>query len=238
MKSLILTTILLGLGLIGCVPPKFGTQYYHAPGFSMKETNGKVVGIAVLGSGMVEGYEKGFTKVYKDKAGFTSHLSAVVAEALRSRGVEAGSVDLTDGQKADISKEINTHILDWNKVPDHVQQAVTSICERNDLEYLIVLTQWQISGEWEYRQGMMMPAGGGGSMRPTSSSAKMCYVTLEGAILGKDGRVRYYGQSFGSAEVKLFAFKAGLKKGVNDAVDKFAMLLTGDIASKNLNNNL
>lgn len=220
--------------LLQCSPPKFATRHFQAEDFSTASILRKNVAVAVIGLGEVTGYEKGFSKVYGTKADFSEALLDSCVTKLNATSVPAKATELTAKQKATFAKEINSFKLDWEVIPDEVREMAVETCAREGTEYLMVVTRWQVSGKWESRPGSPVTSATGPMRMGGSSNAKMCYVTLEGAVLDTHGRVCYYGEARGQAEVSFFAFKTALKSGVADGVSKLSLLLTGRMPAENI----
>jgi len=233
MKKWIIIITVPFVFLVGCGPSKFGRQYYQAPEFSFDQVQEKTIGIAILGPGEVKGYEKGFSKVYKDKATFVAELNEALVAAFKAKGRHSMAANLDNGQKEAITNEINAHWMEWNNVSESFTKAVSTLCQKEGVDYLFVVKNWYIEGEWTHTH---YPAsvGPNGTMTGGNNSYKSCFVKLEGAILSKDGRILFYGGSTAREKVPFFAFQKTLKKAVAIALDRFSLLLSGDMDEKNI----
>lgn len=217
---------------VGCAPPIQAIRYHQAENFGPRELSAKKVAVIVSPHGFVRGFPNAFRKVYGENQAFADELrnQLIQKQTALSGPFETVEVELSDKQFEVFLQAYGRNRLDWSEVPESYHRSLATLLE--DLDYIILVSSWEISESWRQDHHQHMNATG--QWTSTSSSVKQCHVNIEGGIIDGAGHTLGFGEANGHADVFMFTFKSTLRAGIDQAATHLVQFLNGQMNSENI----
>jgi hypothetical protein len=171
---------------------------------------------------MVNEFTKTFSKKYKQKEDFIQQFDSLFAIKLKNENI-FGEI------KYDKSLELVSN--DTFTVNQEQQKKVDSLFSNTTVDYLIRITDYEITNSIQGNPGMMMPMAGGGMGMTGGGQSESCVVYSHFQIYDIKTRKKVLDfVSKGSASVGLFAFEQALVNAIGNSIKNSAIYLkTGNI---------
>jgi len=207
----------LGL-LFQCAPPVHVVQFHSDANYDPAILRDKTIGIVVTDRGSVKGFPKAFRKVYGTQPEFAQALSLriKIIHQLMSMG-DIVELELEPSERSIIFEQFNRYRTDWAPRPEVMQGPLTDKLKQAGVEYLVVISRWEITDSWRYHNHTHVAPGGVGAPMTTTTSSKVCHVVVEGGLIDLNGRTWMFGEANGDAEVFFFNFKSTLRTAIEEA---------------------
>ena len=171
---------------------------------------------------LVNEFTKTFSKKYKQKVDFIQQFDSLFAIKLKNENV-FGEI------KYDKSLELVPN--DTFSFNQEQQKKVDSFFTNTTADYLIRITDYEITNSIQGNPGMMMPMAGGGMGMTGGGQSESCVVNSHFQIYDIKTRKKVLDfVSKGSAGVGLFAFEQALINAIGNSIKNSAIYLkTGNI---------
>ncbi len=171
---------------------------------------------------MVNEFTKTFSKKYKQKEDFIQQFDSLFAIRLKNENI-FGEV------KYDKSLELVSN--DTFTVNQEQQKKVDSLFTNTTADYLIRITDYEITNSIQGNPGMMMPMAGGGMGMTGGGQSESCIVNSHFQIYDIKTRKKVLDfVSKGSTSVGLFAFEQALINAIGNSIKNSTIYLkTGNI---------
>ena len=171
---------------------------------------------------MVNEFTKTFSKKYKQKEDFIQQFDSLFAIKLKNENI-FGDI------KYDKSLELVSN--DTFAVNKEQQKKIDSLFANTTADYLIRITNYEITNSIQGNPGMMMPMAGGGMGMSGGGQSESCVVNSHFQIYDIKTRKKVLDfVSKGIASVGLFAFEQALANAISNSIKNSAIYLkTGNI---------
>lgn len=171
---------------------------------------------------MVNEFTKTFSKKYKQKEDFIQQFDSLFAIKLKNENI-FGDI------KYDKSLELVSN--DTFAVNKEQQKKIDSLFANTTADYLIRITNYEITNSIQGNPGMMMPMVGGGMGMSGGGQSESCVVNSHFQIYDIKTRKKVLDfVSKGIASVGLFAFEQALANAISNSIKNSAIYLkTGNI---------
>ena len=171
---------------------------------------------------MINEFTKTFNKRYKQKEDFIQQFDSLFAIKLKSENIFG---------KVKFDKSLQSDSYDTFSVNPEQQKKVDSLFANTNADYLIRITDYEITNSIQGNPGMMMPMAGGGMGMTGGGQTESCVVNSHFQIYDVKSRKKVLDYiSKGSAGVGLFAFEQALINAIDNSIKNSAIYLkTGKI---------
>ncbi len=222
------------LMISACATPIHAVRYHSDKSFRPRDMRDKRVAVIVNPRGYLKGFSKSFHKVYESNQAFADDLRGqlIQKQSALSWALVAVKVPLDDKQLEIFLQSYSRNRLDWLETPESYQSILAQTFEDTDVDYIIVVSSWEINETWSQSSNQQM--GAFGEMTTTSSSIKVCHVNLEGGLIDASGRTLVFGQATGQSEVISLTSKTTMRQGIDQATTHLIQLLNGTMKSANI----